>query len=225
MLYKIFFGILVILIVIVGIYYFSPALIISKPNTLTNTTELYSFFTPYMKDYVDTRLDYIDCQPTEYYYENNDTVCFICENMDACFGFVRVIREEGVKFNPLGEPYLKANKFDVRVADFYKDGLASYFNCKKISDNVLDCEHEISIILNGPLENITQNPLALEIRLKDKSRWNEVKDLICKKLRNSKCVETEEIVKLKELSKISYLCACQDMKIILFNNTIFYSGG
>ena len=114
---------------------------------LKNTSELYSLFTDYMKEEVDYQLQLLSCQPQEYYY-NNSAFCFLCEEVDACFGFVWVVRAGGERMMNPGHFYLtNYDKLSVKVADFYKDGLASLFQCQEESDPfLLQCKDNIIFI-------------------------------------------------------------------------------
>jgi len=116
------------------------SLIKTEPNYLTNIPQLYSSFTDYMRDKVDSHLQLLGCEPKEYYYDNH-TFCFICYNIHPCFGYAWVRRETGVrKKNPSGVPYIVgAEEFDTKFADFCWDGLASEFNCQKINEDSLGC--------------------------------------------------------------------------------------
>ena len=61
-----------------------------------------------MKEKVDSYLKNIGCKPNEYYNPNgNSEVCFVCEDADACFGYVWVQKTGGEKMNPKGAPSLK----------------------------------------------------------------------------------------------------------------------
>lgn len=126
-------------------YYFHFLL---KPKYFTDISKLYSFFTEYMKDEVDSHLQLLNCSPKEYYYDNSN-LCFVCRKMHPCFGFGWVNRNGIEKMNPKGIPYLSRVKgFDVKIADFCEDGLASEFDCRKINENSLECENIRLISVN-----------------------------------------------------------------------------
>jgi len=122
--------------------------------------------------------------------------------------------------NPKGLSYLKINKFTPRAADFYIDGLATFFRCKRTEKNVLSCDNGILIRLKT--DNLSETRYPLSIELTDKGKWVEIKNLICEKLRESTCVETNETNEMKIRLNLSEACACKDLKIVLVNNTIFY---
>lgn len=159
----------ILVLLVIGTLLFLLWSTISAPKYLTNTSELYSLFTPYMKDTVDYRLRLIDCEPKKYYY-NDSVVCFICDVGDACFGYGWTHRNGGEKMNLVETPYLKnVNEISVKVADFYKDGLASEFNCKKKNQTTLEC-NGIAFLLNG---------LKVNMILSDLSDFENVSKKIC----------------------------------------------
>ena len=74
-------GVILIVLTIILIAY--PSLYPSpktKVKTLSNVTELYSLFTPYMESYVNSRVQAIECQPNRYYY--NENISSILERID-----------------------------------------------------------------------------------------------------------------------------------------------
>jgi len=119
----------------------------SKEEYLIDVTELYGYLSPGMKSFVDNKLSYIDCRPTEFYYNNGD-VCFVCE-YDACFEYAWVYSgPEGNKMSLIGLPYLSGfAKIDVKVADFYTKGLASILNCEKKDKTSLTCDGGLRIVM------------------------------------------------------------------------------
>jgi hypothetical protein len=182
--------IILIFLSIVIIFFFATFFIFllqkPKPRYLTNISKLYAQFTPYMKTWVDSHLERINCKPSEFYItskENSKEVCFICNNIDACFGYGLVEREEpGKKMNPKGTPYLKNIKnFTTEIADFYKDGLATKFNCRFLNTNSLKCDY-------GLIFQLAEDKRDVNIILKDKDIFPEICEIICKELANSKPV-------------------------------------
>ena len=135
---------LLLVLVFIVLFFSTIHLYLTIPKEtkyLTNISELYSSFTPYMEDYVNYRLQAIDCQPNEYYYDDS-SVCFVCKDMDACFGYGGVMRAGGGKIHPKGIRYLtRVKEFDIKVVDFCEDGMASEFNCRGVNENVLECEN------------------------------------------------------------------------------------
>lgn len=132
---SIIFGLILIISVLFYYFYF-----LAQPKYLTDIAELYSFFTDYMKDEIGLRLQLLGCEPKKYYYDNSN-FCFVCGSISPCFGYGWIDREEGMKMNPGGFPYIAgAEELEVQIADFCKDGLASEFNCKKINKDSLECE-------------------------------------------------------------------------------------
>ena len=115
-----------------------------KIQFLTNTTELYSSFTPYMQQWVNSRLNSIDCKPDKYYF-NDSQICFACKELNVCFGYVYVQREGGEKINPYGYPFL-IGKYDENVAvNFYSLGLSNSLNCEKGIEKKWICNNEIEL--------------------------------------------------------------------------------
>jgi len=125
---KIFIFILLIGVGVAIAVFFGLQLYKPKIKTYSNVTELYSLFTPYMKSTVNYRLQAINCQPNEYYYENS-SVCFVCNDMHACFGYGWVIRAGGEKMNPKGVPYLSGKYNRDALINFYSWGLAKELGC------------------------------------------------------------------------------------------------
>lgn len=158
---KILVFIIFLFIVGIGIYwqqFYKPRI-----KTFSNITFLYSLFTEYMKHNVEYRLSLIDCEPKEYYYEDS-SVCFVCDKMDACFGYTWVNRSSGNRMNLKDLPYLKNyKKIDVKVADFYNDRLASFFNCKEKDEKTLECDYTVTFVLGEKSVIMTlKNPEELE---------------------------------------------------------------
>lgn len=212
-------AILIILLVIWGAFNFSGTK--EEKKTFKNVTELYSEFSDYTKDFVDYRLQNIKCSPSGYYYENS-SFCFICESGDACFEYwVNDTKEK--KMNLINPPKLKTDKFDVNFVNFYKNGLASYFNCKEKNENTLSCDYGIDFVLNNNYKN---NDANISIVLNDENNWNEVSNIICKKLKRNE-FSCEKYDKIPEEYKKNFesfeTCKCEDSIIVKIDNTIFYS--
>jgi hypothetical protein len=179
----------------------------SQEKFLTNTTELYSLFAPYMEETVNYHLRAINCQPTKYYYENS-SVCFVCDNMDACFGYTWIMKGS-MKMNPWGTPFLKnIEKISVKIADFYKDSLASRFNCKLFNDTMLRCDYGLFFQLEKGKRNVN-------ILLEDTTSFDEVADIICNILTGNNANCTQDI------------CRCENSFafVALYGNVIIYDKG
>jgi hypothetical protein len=152
-----------------------------------------------MNEEVNYRLVLIDCIPNKFYYENT-AFCFVCKKMDACFGYGWVERE-GKRMNPLGIPYLKFKKFDVKVADFYYDGLGSVFGCKKIKDNLLSCNYGTTFSLeNGKVKFMS----GVE-------NLRSVANTIC-----------QSFGALEQFACNATICGCDDMFVEIMNNEARY---
>lgn len=184
-------SIIIVLILIISISFYFYYL--SKPKYLTNTAELYSSFTPYMQENMDSHLQLIDCEPEKYYY-GDSSICFVCDEMDACFGYGLVNRFGEKKMNPKGLPYLKNIKeISVKAADFYNDGLASNFYCRKESRNSLRCEKSLIFRMDDS---------QVKMFLSDLSRLEEVSKDICTYF-------GKEWLKCEDLD-----CECEGMKVL-----------
>lgn len=137
---------LLFLLILGFLYYFFFIYSVEESKYLKNITELYSSFTEYMKEIIDYRLELLDCQPKKYYYDNSN-LCFVCGKTHACFGFSWVDRAGGQRMNPKGKPYLiNYDKLGVEIADFYKDGLASLFECVEKDDETLLCVDDVVFV-------------------------------------------------------------------------------
>lgn len=144
--------IVILILILLSCFYFYYFYFLPKSARLV---ELYSLFTDYMKDTVDYRLRLLDCRPKGYYYDDSH-LCFICGKVHPCFGFSWVERPQGKLMNPTGLPYLKFKKFDLKIADFYYDGLATKFNCKKVSSDSLECDYGLKFLLeNGEVKMVS----------------------------------------------------------------------
>jgi hypothetical protein len=183
-------------------YFNHPASSPEEPECLTNITELYSYFTDYMKETVDSYLETINCNPEKYYYYyDKSAFCFICKEMHACFGFGLVQRAGAEKMNPKGSPYLKNyEKISVVVADFYKHGLASLFECVEKDNETLSCTDEIVFVKDYD---------EIRMMLNDQNKLKDVSDKICAHYGNSlpDCEES--------------MCSCGDKQIMFSNGQLF----
>jgi len=139
-----------------------------KAEISTDIEGLYSSFTDYMKTSVDPRLKWLGCEP-EQYSDNGSTVCFMCDDVDACFGYGWVDRESmGMKMNLRGLPYLINNinvgGLKIKFVDFCHDGLASELECKKGNDlNRLECE-QIDFINESRGNEISCDRVKMKLR-------------------------------------------------------------
>lgn len=175
----------------------------SEPHitVYSNVTELYSLFAPYMEEKVNYKLGLIDCNPTEYYYED-EAICFICKKMDACFEYGWVNTGAEKKTNLL-DSHLKSKRFNVKVANFYADGLASGFNCRKEGKG-LACDLQLSFIFEDE---------EVKIMLENPKLFNQVAERICLELENTGGGVSEKYVNAWE---------CGDLLVGLVNGEISY---
>jgi len=208
---NVWIGSIVLIVLILAVAYFGLYYHPSRPKirkeTLSNITELYSLFAPYMKSYVTSHLQGIECQPNEYYY-NDSCVCFLCKKFDVCFSYTWVNLTGGEKMNPREAPYLtNYETFDSKVADFYKDRLATNLNCKPRNKSALSCDMSVSFIL---LEK------DVKMFLLDQTNFESVSEFICNNF-NKVSLECEENV-LGIHPELKYSCRCENIVIWLKEN-------
>lgn len=181
-------------------YFHYPTRSLEEPEYLMNITELYSYFTDNTKEIVDSHLRVINCNPEKYYYDES-AFCFFCEEAHACFDFVWVQRTGGEKMNPMGKPYLKNyEKFSIKAADFYKQGLASLFECVEKTNETLSCVDDVEFIKEYD---------DAKMILNDESKLEDVSNKICTYYGHPSpdCRES--------------VCSCGDKQIIFMNGQLF----
>jgi len=134
-----------------------------KPEVSTDIEGLYSSFTDYMKETVDSRLQYLECKPTQY-YEKESHICFICDTFHPCFGYGWV-RMNGQMRNPKGAPFIvEAGELNVKFVDFCYEGLASDLECKKGKDyNKVECG-EVSFVNKSRGNQVACNKVKIEMK-------------------------------------------------------------
>jgi hypothetical protein len=125
---------------------------------LTNTTELFSLFTPYMQKHVSLSLQAVNCKPNKYYYEDS-TICFHCGSFDACFSYVWSDRGiELLKTTQPGKMFLKGNYDATTAINFHSFGLTKALNCKCnkqcLCDNGINVKMEDSTVILTSPQNI-----------------------------------------------------------------------
>ena len=176
-----------------------------KQTYLTNISELYSLFTPYMKNTVNYRLQAINCQPNKYYYEDS-SICFVCDDMHACFGYTYTLISGKKLMNPKRESYLKnVKRISIKVIDFYQKGLASDLHCNIENDKTLKCEKGIKFILEDG---------DVKLSIDNTSQFSAVADKLCNYLGEENLVCE------------NFNCSCGVYHIFLKENKIFvYEGG
>lgn len=132
------FSLFIIALIIFGFYY-------SGSNYSSDITELYSSFTPYMEDFVNSHLQAIDCEPRNYYYADSD-ICFVCNGIHACFDYVLVNWEHGEELSPIGTVRLNGD-YDKRTElDFHSLGFTNGLDCDM--DNYV-CESDIGVVIQN----------------------------------------------------------------------------
>jgi hypothetical protein len=172
----------------------------SKQRYPTEIEKLYSQFTPEMKNWVDSHLNFLGCKPKKC-YSNENQFCFICKEGDTCFGYGWVERTGGKKMNPYGPTYIVTDKINVKVANFYTEGVASIFNCKNEEKNTLKCNFSLKFILKEK---------RVDIVLKNKNELQNVARKVCQFYENTdeiKCGEND--------------CQCKNLLINLANEILY----
>ena len=99
----------------------------------SNLIELRYNFSQYMTKKVDAHLNAIECKPTSYTL-NSTEVCFVCNKLDACFGYVWVDKGERMMMNPNRAPILRNNYDEDDLLDFYSYGVSRILECKYNKD-------------------------------------------------------------------------------------------
>ncbi len=165
------------------------SLIKVEPTYLTNTDQIYSSFTNYLKDTVDSRLQLLNCEPKEYYYDDS-YFCFVCDDIYPCFGYGWVNRELKRKRNPQTIYITGTEEFEVRIADFCRDGLASKLNCQEINGDYLECE---KIRFSGINRNGVFECDEVKLTLKEEIEFKDFAVEFCK-------VKNEELGEVSESS-------------------------
>jgi hypothetical protein len=95
---------------------------------------------------------------------------------------------------------LKFKSFDVKVADFYYDGLASDFNCRK-TNKKLDCSYGVSFLLeNGEVSMLVE-----------RTNFEKVAETVCEKMRGLENFTCEENI-----------CYCDNVYVGFANGEIKY---
>lgn len=193
-------AVFLVLLVLIFLYLYYSSPFSKEPEYLTNIAELYSHFTDYMKEIVDSHLQIISCKPEKYYYSES-AFCFLCDEMHPCFSFGWVHRAGGERMNPKEGPYLKNyDKFSVEIADFYKDGLASLFECIEKNDETLLCVDDVLFIKDYD---------DVKMMLGDEYKLEDVSNRICAHYGHPS-------PDCRELA-----CSCDNKQIIFRNQQLF----
>jgi len=159
---KILIGIVLVALVILSfVFYFRLIFLGKETQLLSNTTELYSSFTPYMQSYVSSHLQSIDCIPEKYYYDDS-SVCFLCNDIVPCFSYSWVNRTGGERMNPYGL-YLKGEyNSDIQLS-FYSFGISKLLNCE--CDEECTCEDGVKATFK---DNTTMFTFPTDVDMKQK---------------------------------------------------------
>jgi hypothetical protein len=153
-------GVFLIALIILITYFwlFTP---IARTGTLSNITEVYTLFTPYMEDFVDSYLNVMSCQPSQYYYTNSSKLCFVCGKFDICYGYAMVKRNGSELMNPndlfLAGYYTKEN-----LLNLYSYGVGNTMNCKCSNDDCFCDDNVKAVIKDFDDVFIFQSDLSLE---------------------------------------------------------------
>jgi hypothetical protein len=165
-----------------------------KPEVSTDIKGLYSSFTDYMKEYVDSPLKWLGCEPQQY-SDDGSNICFLCEDADACFGYAWGNKGGGAIRVPSGFPYFENTAgLKLKFVDFCFEGLASKFGCQeKDGYNKLECQKvEFSVLKIG--KKLTCN--KIKILLRERVRLEDFAKDFCK-------IKEEEVKQGIEIEEIS----------------------
>ena len=121
-----------------------------------------------MNQTVSYRLSAVNCQPNQYYFADNQTVCLVCGSANACFGFFRVdLGAEGIKMNANQQIiYLTGNYDNFTALHFYSYGIDKILNCNELlvcKDGIVARVENNSAIFTFP-NNFTANDIYDEIK-------------------------------------------------------------
>jgi len=204
-----------------------------KKDTLSNVTEFYSQFDSPVQEYVSKDLQKIGCEPVEFYMLDSE-FCFICDKNDVCFGYEVIKEEYGQKMILTGNSRMKNQEFNVDFVNFHEYGFASYFNCKKETDNSLSCDYDLSFVFNDFVEEENcEGPEKIELVLNDENNWLAVSDIICKKLQgiefscehqdlDEKITYEDFEITLRKMGNDGYCLCGNDLTIKFRNGVIVY---
>ena len=190
--------ILFILLILWGaLNFFMPK---EDKKVLTNVTELYSKFTPYTKDYVNQKLEYIGCEPKKYYMEDRE-FCFICNNENFCFiyTFVNTTNERKIAVVDINTTI----DFGIKYVDFFTNGLATLFNCKKINNTHLLCDYGLEID-----KSHTRFPTLFYY--KNTEYKDEILNKLCKHIGGEEIIKKNEIYSKKNVTVETFDCVSKE---------------
>lgn len=158
-----------------------------EPIYFTNIAQLYSSFPDYMGKEMDSHLQLLGCEPKGY-YDDNSNICFVCNGIQPCFGYAWTIMGQARARNLKGTYMARAEKLELRTADFCHDGLASEFNCQKVSESSLECE-KIKFVATSQ-DGIFKCE-EVKLMLKEETELKDFVDDFCK-FKNEELGETIE---------------------------------
>jgi len=111
--------------------------------------EVYDSFTDPTKELVESKLGTIACNPEQYYGQNSH-ICFVCESVHPCFGYVWVDRGMGERRDFSGSIYLavQAPKISAEVVKFCHDRVASLLDCGENDKGGVECQRAVFFYLH-----------------------------------------------------------------------------
>jgi hypothetical protein len=134
-------------LLLISLYFIYFSSLGKRTRYETNISELYSRFTPTLKNAVSFRLKAIECNPSKYYLEN-EAVCFVCRKATACFHYALVNwGPEGMKMEFTGMAELKGKFNEMEALAFYSFGISKLLDCQ----SNLVCQQNIKATIEKPL--------------------------------------------------------------------------
>ena len=129
--------VLAIFLMLLGIWYYWNGF------QEADLTELRYNFTEYMTKKTDSYLNGIECEPSGYSL-NSTEVCFDCNGLDACFGYVWVDKVERMMMSPDRAPVLRKTYDEDDLLDFHSFGVSSVLGCRYDKDKEeYECEEGV----------------------------------------------------------------------------------
>jgi hypothetical protein len=196
---KVWIGItaLIVLIAIGATYLLYPLISRIRPKTLSNVTELYSLFTPYMLDFVNSRQAAMNCQPTQFYYldsVNNTQFCLVCGKFDICYGYAWVNRNGVMLMNPT-ELFLVGEYNQKTLLNLYSYGVADVLNCD-CTNKECSCENGITARI-AEFGNIFTFPKNVNIMTEVENIARKMGKYPCEAINNATRIKCGDLVAAK----------------------------
>lgn len=218
---------ILIFISIVIIFFFVTFLIflLQKPEQkyLTDIENLYSLFTPTMKEFVNSYLSYVDCKGEKYYFDN-DQICFHCKKGDVCFGYALVSRTGGKKINPKTRPFFKGNYSKEDELKLYSQGISKFLNCK--CNEECFCDWGVKPRLEENYRVVFVFPEKIDIKEKIQRIAQRANVDKCEFTDLSEKEKEEKIrnlgLDINKVKLIDTIFSCGEIKGVIFSNEVIF---